>query len=262
MLFLFTFWGLCPTSRGIFGIHRCQIAAPVADSGQTKRIFRGDCCYGNTHKKKTGVKDDADSQSVFSKWSFIFLAHIFLHFATPTCKVTSSSTPLYIQLPHPPQNIHFHLHLTFESSSKRFFFHQHNKHRPLGEQCKSRNSVKLLRNAVVMFPYPYPAPIYCHSTAKTLRLFFPVFSAPLIRHSGVEFCFNQAKTRPKKRERWQQSRFYGCIWRHQSSLQTLLSHFLLSKKKSSIKILTIDQSDYEFFNSGRGQQSDNNNQVS
>lgn len=145
----------------IFGPHSCLVSAPAADSGQTKRMFGGRSLPWR--QKETGDKDDADSQGVFSKWSFIFLAHIFLHSATPpsppTCKVTSSSTPLYIQL---PQNIHF----SSSSSSLRFFFHQHNKHRPLGEQCKSRDSVKLLRNAVVMFPYPRPALIYCRSTAK------------------------------------------------------------------------------------------------
>lgn len=126
-----------------------------------------------------------------------------------------------------PQNIHF------SSSSLRFFFHQHNKHRPLGEQCKSRNSVKLLRNAVVMFPYPSPAPIYCRSTAK-LRVF--AFLRLFSSHSpSVMSSFVWEK-------KWRQRRFYGCLWRHQSSLQTLLSHFLLSKE-GSIKFLTIDQSD-------------------
>lgn len=38
------------------------------------------------------------------------------------------------------------------------------------------------------------------------------------------------KNEVKKRKKWQQRRFYGCMCRHQRSLQTLLSHFLLSKK--------------------------------
>lgn len=132
-----------------------------------------------------------------------FWAHIFLHPTTLPSKVTSSSTTLYIHLPQPPpsaalvlpQNIHFHLHLRHFNHVLYlfflFFFHQHNKHRPSGEQCKSRNSVKLLRNALC-FHYPDLALIYCHSTTE-----LHVFSPPLIRDSDVEFCCSRTKTRPK-----------------------------------------------------------------
>lgn len=214
-----------------FGPHSCQVSAPVADSGPTKRIFRGDRCHGDKRRRET--KTTPTRRLFFSKWSFIFLAHIFLHSATPpTCKVTSSSTPLYIQL---PQNIHF----SSSSSSLRFFFFINTTNT---DRWANSANLEILWNCYVMR-------LLCFRIL-ILRLFIAVLplnstsllSSPHSPMFDVEFCFDQAETRPKREKRWQQRRFYGCMWRRQSSLQTLLSHFLLSKE-GSIKFLTIDQSD-------------------
>lgn len=90
----------------------------------------------------------------FLKVKFQFLAHyIFfsiLHFPVMIHTVVSHST---FKPPHHcvgPQNIHLlRLHHLYHFLLFYFFFNTTN--RPLGRQCKSRNSVKLLRNAVVGF---------------------------------------------------------------------------------------------------------------
>lgn len=102
-------------------------------------------------------KNNTDSW-VFSQSEDSFsLAHRFFLSVLHPCYVTYSKF-LYIQTPpHPhrwcvgPQNIHLHhplYHLLYVFFS--FIFNK-NKHRSLGRQCKSRNSVKLLRNALVGF---------------------------------------------------------------------------------------------------------------
>lgn len=98
-------------------------------------------------------KKDTDSR-VFSQSEVLVFStlYFFLHSTLP-CNDTYSSKPLYIQTPPTtvlvPKIYIFFVCIIFIIFSCFFFFNTTN--RPLGRQCKSRNSVKLLRNAVVGF---------------------------------------------------------------------------------------------------------------
>lgn len=176
----------------IFGPHSCLVSAPAADSGQTKRMFGGRSLPWR--QKETGDKDDADSQGVFSKWSFIFLAHIFLHSATPPSP--------------PPARLHPVVHRSTFNSPKIYIFHLHHLlyvfffiNTTNTDRWANSANLEILWNCYVMrllcfrilVLHWFIAVLPLNSTSLLSSSHSPMFD--------VEFCFSQAETRPKRREK-------------------------------------------------------------
>lgn len=183
-----------------------------------------------------------------------------------------------------PQNIHLlRLHHLYHFL---LFFFFNTTNRPLGRQCKSRNSVKLLRNAVVGFgnvifsfccsdllPF-YRVYVFSFLYLPPPVFFFCLYCLSFIRSATSPLWLKAfVKIWPPENGHREEMRasmkaaLDGCLWGDTGALykHSLLSHFLfwssswLDGRMLELRNIIINHYHGEFLNSGSWGHPNNNN---